>query len=274
MTSSNGWIRRKVLLAGISIFLFVHPSCYADPLRIGVAANFRSTLERIASGFELEHHTKVEISAASTGALFAQVKNGAPFDILFTADSHRPALLESGGHTRLRRTYAYGQLVFWTPGQPANKAAFTQYTGTMAIANPRHAPYGKAATDTLTRLQVKPSRLVYGTNIAQAFNFVKTGNAPAGLVALSLIRQLDVPAIEIWVVPPESYAPIEQQLVVLKDASSTAELFVAYVFSHVTTQLIEKSGYLVADASYPLSEGEVTGTGTGTGTITRIGTDR
>jgi molybdate transport system substrate-binding protein len=266
MTSSNGWIRRQVLLAGILLSLFVHPSCYADHLRVGVAANFRSTLEKIASSFELEHHTKVEISAASTGALFAQVKNGAPFDILFAADSHRPALLESEGHTRLRRTYAYGQLVFWTPGQPANETALKQYNGTMAIANPRHAPYGKAATDTLKLMQVKPSRLVYGTNIAQAFNFVRTGNAPAGLVALSLIRHLDVPAIEVWVVPAESYAPIEQQLVVLKNASSKAELFVAYIFTHVTTQLIEKSGYLAADASHHV--------GKGTATIARLGADR
>ena len=247
MTSSNGWIRRKVLIAGVLIPLFVHPSCYADDLRIGVASNFRSTLEQIATGFELAHNIEVEVSAASTGALFAQVKSGAPFDILFAADSIRPALLESEGHTRLRRTYAYGQLVFWTPGKPANETTLKQYKGTMAIANPRHAPYGKAATDTLELMQVKSDRVVYGTNIAQAFNFVRTGNAPAGLIALSQIKHLNVPAIEFWVVPPESYAPIEQQLVVLKDASMKAELFVAYTFDPGTIRLIEKSGYLVSD---------------------------
>jgi len=247
MTSSNGWIRRKVLIAGVLIPLFVHPSCYADDLRIGVASNFRSTLEQIATGFELAHNIEVEVSAASTGALFAQVKSGAPFDILFAADSIRPALLESEGHTRLRRTYAYGQLVFWTPGKPANETTLKRYKGTMAIANPRHAPYGKAATDTLELMQVKSHRVVYGTNIAQAFNFVRTGNAPAGLIALSQIKYLNVPAIEFWVVPPESYAPIEQQLVVLKNASMNAELFVAYTFDPGTTRLIEKSGYLVSD---------------------------
>ena len=247
MTSSNGWIRRKVLIAGVLIPLFVHPSCYADHLRIGVASNFRSTLEQIATGFELAHNIEVEVSAASTGALFAQVKSGAPFDILFAADSIRPALLESEGYTRLRRTYAYGQLVFWTPGKPANETTLKQYKGTMAIANPRHAPYGKAATDTLELMQVKSDRVVYGTNIAQAFNFVRTGNAPAGLIALSQIKYLNVPTIEFWVIPPESYAPIEQQLVVLKDASMNAELFVAYTFDPGTTRLIEKSGYLVSD---------------------------
>tara|TARA_B110000263_G_scaffold104179_1_gene90988 strand:- start:965 stop:1741 length:777 start_codon:yes stop_codon:yes gene_type:complete len=247
MTSSNGWIRRKVLIAGVLIPLFVHPSCYADDLRIGVASNFRSTLEQIATGFELAHNIEVEVSAASTGALFAQVKSGAPFDILFAADSIRPALLESEGHTRLRRTYAYGQLVFWTPGKPANETTLKRYKGTMAIANPRHAPYGKAATDTLELMQVKSDRVVYGTNIAQAFNFVRTGNAPAGLIALSQIKYLNVPAIEFWVVPPESYAPIEQQLVVLENASMNAELFVAYTFDPGTTRLIEKSGYLVSD---------------------------
>lgn len=255
MTSSNGWIRRKVLVAGVLIPLFVHPSCYADHLRIGVASNFRSTLEQIATGFELAHNIKVEVSAASTGALFAQIKSGAPFDILFAADSIRPALLESEGHTRLRRTYAYGQLVFWSPGKPANETTLKQYKGTMAIANPRHAPYGKAATDTLELMQVKTDRVVYGTNIAQAFNFVRTGNAPAGLIAFSQIKYLNVPAIEFWVVPPESYAPIEQQLVVLKDASMKAELFVAYTFDPGTTRLIEKSGYLVSD------RGNQTGTG-------------
>ena len=264
MTSSNGWIRRKVLLAGVLIPLFVHPSCYADHLRIGVASNFRSTLEQIAAGFELAHHIRVDVSAASTGALFAQVISGAPFDILFAADSLRPALLESGGHTRLRRTYAYGQLVFWTPGQPANESALKQYKGTMALANPRHAPYGKAATDTLDLIQSKPGRLVYGTNIAQAFNFVRTGNAPAGLVALSQIRHSHVPAIEFWVVPPKSHAPIEQQLVVLEDASRKAELFVAYTFNPDTTRLIEKSGYMVPD----------TNTQTGAVTTTQTGADR
>ena len=247
MTSSNGWIRRKVLIAGVLIPLFVHPSCYADDLRIGVASNFRSTLEQIATGFELAHNIEVEVSAASTGALFAQVKSGAPFDILFAADSIRPALLESEGHTRLRRTYAYGQLVFWTPGKPANETTLKRYKGTMAIANPRHAPYGKAATDTLELMQVKSHRVVYGTNIAQAFNFVRTGNAPAGLIALSQIKHLNVPAIEFWVIPPESYAPIKQQLVVLENASMNAELFVAYTFDPGTTRLIEKSGYLVSD---------------------------
>ena len=247
MTSSNGWIRRKVLIAGVLIPLFVHSSCYADDLRIGVASNFRSRLEQIATGFKLAHNIEVEVSAASTGALFAQVKSGAPFDILFAADSIRPALLESEGHTRLRRTYAYGQLVFWTPGKPANETTLKQYKGTMAIANPRHAPYGKAATDTLELMQVKSDRVVYGTNIAQAFNFVRTGNAPAGLIALSQIKYMNVPAIEFWVVPPESYAPIEQQLVVLKNASMNAELFVAYTFDPGTTRLIEKSGYLVSD---------------------------
>ena len=247
MTSSNGWIRRKVLIAGVLIPLFVHSSCYADDLRIGVASNFRSTLEQIATGFELAHNIEVEVSAASTGALFAQVKSGAPFDILFAADSIRPALLESEGHTRLRRTYAYGQLVFWTPGKPANETTLKRYKGTMAIANPRHAPYGKAATDTLELMQVKSGRVVYGTNIAQAFNFVRTGNAPAGLIALSQIKYMNVPAIEFWVVPPESYAPIEQQLVVLENASMNAELFVAYTFDPGTTRLIEKSGYLVSD---------------------------
>ena len=255
MTSSNGWIRRKVLIAGVLIPLFVHSSCYVDDLRIGVASNFRSTLEQIATGFKLAHNIEVEVSAASTGALFAQVKSGAPFDILFAADSIRPALLESEGHTRLRRTYAYGQLVFWTPGKPANETTLKQYKGTMAIANPRHAPYGKAATDTLELMQVKSDRVVYGTNIAQAFNFVRTGNAPAGLIAFSQIKYLNVPAIEFWVVPPESYAPIEQQLVVLKDASMKAELFVAYTFDPDTTRLIEKSGYLVSDT------GNQTGTG-------------
>ena len=247
MTSSNGWIRRQVLVTGVLIPLLFQPSCYADHLRIGVASNFRSTLEQIATGFELAHKVKVEVSAASTGALFAQVKSGAPFDILFAADSIRPALLESEGHTRLRRTYAYGQLVFWTPGKPANETTLKQYKGTMAIANPRHAPYGKAATDTLELMQVKSGRVVYGTNIAQAFNFVRTGNAPAGLIALSQIKYMNVPAIEFWVVPPESYAPIEQQLVVLRNASMNAELFVAYTFDPGTTRLIEKSGYLVSD---------------------------
>jgi len=255
MTSSNGWIRPRVLVAGVLIALFVQPSCYADPLRIGVASNFRSTLEQIATRFELAHNVKVEISVASTGALFAQVKSGAPFDILFAADSVRPALLESDGYTRLRRTYAYGQLVFWTPGKPANETTLKLYKGTMAIANPRHAPYGKAATDILDIMQVKSGRVVYGTNIAQAFNFVRTGNAPAGLVALSQIKHLNVPTTEFWVLPPETYAPIEQQLVVLKEASLKAELFVAYTFDPGTTRFIEKSGYLLSDT------GNQTGTG-------------
>mgnify|MGYP002177920678 CR=1 FL=1 len=140
-----------------------------------------------------------------------------------------------------------------------------QYKRTMAIANPRHAPYGKAATETLELMQVITDRIVYGTNIAQAFNFVRTGNAPAGLVALSQIKYLKVPAVEFWVVPTKFYAPIKQQLVVLEDASVKAELFVAYTIDHNTTRLIEKSGYLAADKDNQtgISNSAVTTSGAG-----------
>ena len=244
MTSFNEWAKNKVLLASILIAFFTSGYCNGESLKIGVASNFRSTLDKMVSKFNIAHGVNVQISAASTGTLFAQVQNGAPFDILFAADRLRPALLEAEGHTRHRKTYAYGQLVFWTPKGPASETSFQHYKKTIAIANPKFAPYGIAAMDLLKFMKIKPRRLVYGNNVSQAFNFVRTGNASAGLVALSQVTHLNIPKDQFWAVPIEFHTPIEQQLVVLKAASKLSELFLAHTFSSESSKLIIESGYL------------------------------
>ena len=247
MTSFNAWIKNKVLLVSVFMVFFTSSYCNGESLKIGVASNFRSTLGKIASKFNIAHGIDVQISAASTGTLFAQVQNGAPFDILFAADRSRPALLESEGHTRHRKTYAYGQLVFWSPKNRASEKSLKHFKKTIAIANPKFAPYGIAAMDLFKFIRVKPKRLVYGNNVAQTFNFVRTGNASAGLVALSQIKHLNIPTGQFWAVPVEFYTPIEQQLVVLKAASKLSELFLAYTFSSESNKIIIESGYLTSN---------------------------
>ena len=230
----------------------------ADELKVAVASNFYPTMKLIAKHFELKtdgssgQQHKVILIPGSSGKHYAQIINGAPFDVFFSADIDRARLLEQEGRAiaGTRFTYALGKLILWSSidnyvdskGEVLNKKDFRY----LAIANPKLAPYGKSAEEALRSLKLWENlqgRLVRGENIAQTFQFISSGNAKLGFVAYSQIMN---PGLSIdgsfWEVPQSIYKPIEQQAVLLKDSYIGRE-FLSFVKSDESLSIIYESGY-------------------------------
>jgi molybdate transport system substrate-binding protein len=225
----------------------------ADEIRVAVASNFATASEAIARRFEEISDHQVTLVFGSTGKHYAQIVNGAPFEAFFAADDHRPELLESEGLVvrNSRFTYAVGRLVLWSleedyvdsEGHVLESGGFRH----LAIANPKLAPYGRAAQEVLQSLGLwerLQRSLVRGENIGQTFQFVRSGNAEIGFVALS---QLKSPKenLEIgskWVAPETLHSPIYQQAVLLKDTVA-ARAFLAFVRSDEARSIIRRFGY-------------------------------
>jgi molybdate transport system substrate-binding protein len=241
----HSWI---LLLAG---WLSV-PIAQADELRIAVASNFAPVLEQLAADFKKSSGHTVVLSAGATGKLYTQITSGAPFDVFFAADNDKPALLvsEHKAVAGTAYTYALGQLVLWSTtlnlgsnAQATLKAANFRH---LAIASPKLAPYGAAAQQTLEKLQLwEPlqAKLVMGENIAQTLQFIESGNAELGFIALA--QWLELPAQQRgtpWQVPAELHAPITQDAVILKD-SAAARAFLSFMQSAASKAQIKKAGY-------------------------------
>jgi len=222
----------------------------AEQLNIAVAANFKAPLETLIEHFPAEADDKIRVSSASTGVLFTQIVNGAPYDIFLSADSLRPALLVDRYLVvpESHFTYALGELVWWHPHRRNQALAELTKLDRLAIANARTAPYGAAAQETLAALLpagVDGPKLISGTNIAQTLQFVQSGNVRDGLVARSQMVQLGIPATQLTAVPAEFHQPIRQDAVVLKRASENdlAHRFAAFLKSETGRDLISRQGY-------------------------------
>jgi len=244
---------RKILL--FILLTVVHAtSVVAAELHIAVAANFADSMRSIADIFERQTQHTLKISSGSSGKLYAQIKHGAPFDLFFAADSLRPELLEQ---ERLaiagsRFTYAIGQLILWSPQPDLVDAEGDVLLGDrfahLAIANPRLAPYGEAARAVLQHKGAWKEivhRMVRGENIAQTFQFVQSGNAELGFVALSQVGRSPerIPG-SYWLIPSHLYPAIEQQAIIVQD-SQVAREFMTFVKSNEITSLIRSHGYLL-----------------------------
>ncbi len=244
-------LRIMVLLA-VLLGLFTAASAVADEIRVAVASNFTTAIRDIAGRFEQQSGNKVTLVFSSTGKHYAQIIHGAPFDAFFAADARRPELLDTEGVALAgsRFTYAVGKLVLWSPdadrvdstGKVLEQGDFRH----LALANPRLAPYGRAAREVLEKRGLwedLQNRMVRGENIGQAFQFVGSGNAELGFVAWSQVRRPDQPASgSWWEIPQELYSPIEQQAVLLKD-NPVARDFIAYVRSEEVLEIIRAYGY-------------------------------
>ncbi len=232
--------------------LLITGQLIASEIRIAVASNFATAIKIISTHFEARTGHKVTLIFGSTGKHYAQIKNGAPFDIFLAADGLRPALLEKENLAlpESRFTYAIGKLVLWSPQQgyvdtKGHVLTFGEFRH-LAIANPKLAPYGKAAQEILTSRGLWDQiseRLVRGENISQTFQFVKSGNAKLGFIAYSQVKRINQ-AIDgsFWVVPQALYAAIEQQAILLKE-SVTARAFLLFLRSEVALQIIHDEGY-------------------------------
>jgi molybdate transport system substrate-binding protein len=261
-----GPVSRKPLVGRLAVFVSAllllalgsGPTADASEVQVAVAANFARPMERLAADFEHDTGHHAVVSTGATGALFAQIEKGAPFEVFLSADRVTPEKLERDGFavTGTRRTYAVGTLVLWSAKPGYVDAAGAVLEGGsfqhLAIANPKLAPYGAAAMETLAALGLSDAlrpKIVQGESIAQTFQFVASGSAEIGFVALSqVVSPGGGPAAaqgSYWVVPATLHAPIQQDAVVLRKGadSAAAKALLAYLASSKAREVIRSFGY-------------------------------
>jgi molybdate transport system substrate-binding protein len=235
------------------VALVASGSARAGEIRVAVASNFSFAARQLEDAFEARTEHDVKLAFGSTGKHYAQILNGAPVDVLLAADERRPRLLEEDGQcvAGSRFTYARGRLVLWSP-----RAGYVDRQGRvleagdfrhLALANPRLAPYGAAAREVLEALGHWKSlgkRIVRGENIAQALQFVDSGNAELGFIAAAQLTPERRANGSWWEVPEELYTPIDQQAVLLEDTPAARE-FMAFLGSGEAKELIRQNGYQV-----------------------------
>ena len=253
-------MRRRLVVALALVPLACGRLEEPQPLHVAVAANFRGTAEGLARRFTAETGRAVELTPGATGALAAQIQNGAPFDVFLAADAERPALLarEGLGIAETRRTVALGRLVLCGSAlaDGADGAAVLAAGGfrSLAIANPETAPYGAAALEVLASLglaEALADTLVVGESVAQAFHWAATGSAELAFVALAQWREAP-PAeraalVGVWDVPADRHAPIRQDGIVLAGADADARAFLAFLGGERARAAIEAAGYGTVD---------------------------
>lgn len=246
----------KLPYLAIILFAF-NPGAQALEAQVAVAANFAVPAQQIIAAFTRDHvdSHKIVLIVGSTGKLYAQISNGAPFDILLAADDAIPARLEKerGAVAGSRFTYAVGTLLLWSAnagyvdaqGHVLKQAPFKH----LAVANPKLAPYGAAAFETITALglsETLQTRWVQGENIAQTHQFIASANAELGFVAASQVmfdgKLLSGSA---WIVPEKLHAPIRQDAVLLQHGkdNASARAFLDYLKSPTAQAIIKRYGY-------------------------------
>jgi len=242
----------RSLIAAIALLC---SSAHAADMVVAVAANFVPPMQKLIAAFEVDTIHRVKMSVGSTGAFNAQIRSGAPFDMLVAADDETPAALEAEGFAvrGSRFTYATGRLVLWSarPDFVDGKGAVLARGNfeRIAIANPALAPYGHAALETLDHLGLRSTlqpKIVQGENIGQTFQFVQTGNAQLGFVALSqVMADGRIARGSAWVVPADMHEPLKQDAVILKHAHGNAAAadFAKYLKGEKARGIIRAYGY-------------------------------
>ena len=237
--------------------LFASIACTAQEITVAAAADLNYALKEIAQKYESQTGKKVQITFGSSGNFFTGIQNGAPYDVFFSADIDYPRKLEAAGLTVPGTLYQYavGRIVLWVPNQ--SKLNLNQGLAVLtdpsvrkiAIANPQHAPYGRAAVAALRSTNLYDrvsSKFVMGENISQTAQFVQSGNADIGIIALSLAKG---PAManagRYHMIPSDTYPPIEQAAVVLKSAKdqAAARQFLDFVKSHTGSEVLARYGF-------------------------------
>jgi molybdate transport system substrate-binding protein len=244
-----------LLFSGTSI---LRAQAVGREINVAAAADLSSALQEVANNYEKRTGVTVNLSFGASGALTQQIQNGAPFDIFFSADMDYPRQLIAAGQADAATLYRYavGRLVLWVP---KDSPLDVEHKGIdvlldpsvkkIAIGNPQHAPYGRAAAATLKHygLYEKVSdRLVLGENIAQAAQFVESGNAQVGFVALAHVA---APAMQgkgkYWIVPSDAYPPLDQGVVLISHSAhqQDAAAFLEYVKSPEAAAVLKRYGF-------------------------------
>ena len=236
------------------LLLAVQPvMAHAGQAHIAVASNFAAPMKKLAAQFEQATGHTLTLSSGATGKFYAQIKNGAPFDVLLAADDDTPARLMREGEAVQTQLYAIGRLALWSERAgfiDGNDAVLRQNRfQRLAIANPKLAPYGRAAMEVLAKLKLTDSvqdKLVTGENIAQTYQFVASGNAELGFVALSQVMQDGkLTSGSVWVVPSTLHSPIRQDAALLKrgETNAAARALLDYLKTPAAQTTIRSFGY-------------------------------
>ena len=230
---------------------------WAGEIRIAAAADLKFALDELGNQCERQTGNKINVSYGSSGNFFSQIQNGAPFDLFLSADIEYPQKLEAAGLVEPGTFYEYavGRIVIWMPAAAgadlpklAWKALLEPGVEKIAVANPEHAPYGRAAIAALRKAGIYEqvsSRLVYGENISQAAQFVVSGSAQAGIVALSLAVSPPMRGGKRWEIPADMHPPINQGAVILKGSRNKEEArnFLAFLKSEAGIKTLESYGF-------------------------------
>jgi len=237
------------------IAAFAFSSANADEVQVAVAANFTAPIQAIAADFEKDTGHKLVAAYGATGQFYTQIKNGAPFEVFLSADDTTPQKLEAEGDTvkGSRFTYAVGTLALWSAkeGYVDDKGAVlkTNAYQHLSIANPKAAPYGLAATQVLAKLDLTDAtkaKIVEGQSITQAYQFISTGNAELGFVALSQIyKDGKLTSGSAWIVPADLHDPIKQDAVILNKGkdNAAAKALIEYLKGPKAAAVIKSYGY-------------------------------
>ncbi len=239
----------------MALLLLYGSTAFAAQVQVAVASNFTAPMQEIAARFERDTGHQARLAFGASGKFYAQIRNGAPFEVLLSADDTTPQRLEQEGAAipGSRFTYAVGRLVLWSPTagavQDGPELLRNGDFRHLAVANPKTAPYGAAALATLEQLGLAETlrgRLVQGENIAQTYQFVASGNAQLGFVALSQVaKDGEITTGSGWIVPTDYHAPIRQDAVLLTKGKDNpaAKALLVYLAQPQIRELIQSYGY-------------------------------
>jgi len=263
--ASRGWSAALIPKRSCHLLLFcfalscllLSPLTCAQPVRIAAASDLQFAMDDLATQYQTQTNKKLSLTYGSSGNFYAQIQNGAPFDLFFSADVlYAQQLVDA----RLADPdslfiYARGQIVLWAPADSHLNLSQTGFAALrdprvqkIAIASPHHAPYGRAAVAALQHAglydQIK-SKLVYGENISQAAQFAQSGSAQIGILALSLALSPNMKSGDRWLIPPDFYLPLEQAAVLLNSSPSKADAraFLEFVKSDMGREVLSEHGF-------------------------------
>src|SRR6266436_9755292 len=255
--SGMTYFAKITVLASILALLSAVVCAQGQEISIAAAADLKFAMEELSEQFQKEAGTRVNATYGSSGNFFSQMQNGAPFDLFFSADIEYPRRLEATGLAEPGTLYEYavGRIVIWTPldakvdvTKQGWRTLLDASVQKIAIANPEHAPYGRAAVAALQNARIYDrvkAKLVYGENISQAAQFVQSGNAQTGIIALSLAISPPMRDGKRWEIPAEMHPAIEQGAIVLKDAKNkeAARAFLEFVKNSKGRAILTKYGF-------------------------------
>jgi molybdate transport system substrate-binding protein len=250
----------RIFVILVLMFSLLAPALVAEQVQVAAAADLNYAMKDLAARFEQKTGNKVDLSFGASGNFYSQIQNGAPFDLFFSADlDYAKKLAEAGKiDSASVRTYAIGHLVLWVPNSSQldpeklkMDLLLDPSIKKIAVANPQHAPYGRAGMAALEHFGLKDKvadKIVLGENISQTGQFVQSGNAQAGLIALSLAMS---PAMKsagkYWEVPQDAYPEIQQGVGILSSSKhkQAAQAFIDYISSPEGTAVLEQYGFRV-----------------------------